>query len=160
MSMAPKWLWVMFLWGCQTADQSERLQAGLSRYAISNYRGAKKFNNAWEATKRLGTKMVKRTIQNAPLIDAPTPSPTNICRNRKFYATPAAHPLLAPHKDQNADEMHCRNLEALELGVMLSSRQHAIKPFPTSDSLRVVGILDLDPGKRVRAGLGLADDSL
>jgi hypothetical protein len=28
-------------------DQSEQLQAELSRYAISNYRGAKKLNSAW-----------------------------------------------------------------------------------------------------------------
>src|SRR5215472_16959056 len=35
-----------------------------------------------------------------------------------------------------------------------------IKHLPTSNRLRVVRILDLNPGKRVRAGLGFADDSL
>ena len=42
---------------------------------------------------------------------------------------------------------------------MLSLRQQTIKHFPASDRPRVVGILDLDPGKRVRAGLGFADNS-
>jgi hypothetical protein len=31
----------------------------------------------------------------------------------------------------------------LELGFVLSLRQQTVKPFPASDSLRVVGILDL-----------------
>ena len=38
-------------------------------------------------------------------------------------------------------------------------RQQTIKPFLASDSLRVVRILDLDPGKRITAGFGLAANS-
>jgi hypothetical protein len=40
--------------------------------------------------------------------------------------------------------------------LVLSLRQHAIKPFLASLSLRVVRVLDLDPGKRIGAGLRLA----
>jgi hypothetical protein len=43
--------------------------------------------------------------------------------------------------------------------LLLSLRQHTIKPFYASDSLRIVGVLDLDPSKGIRAGLGLADNS-
>ena len=42
---------------------------------------------------------------------------------------------------------------------MLSLRQQTIKPLIASGSLRVVGISDFDPSKRMRAGLGLADDA-
>jgi hypothetical protein len=52
-----------------------------------------------------------------------------------------------PIKTRTLDAMHRRNLEALKLGFVLSLLQQTIKPFPASDSLRVVGILDLDPGK-------------
>jgi hypothetical protein len=52
-----------------------------------------------------------------------------------------------------------RILEALESGFILLLRQQTIKQFPASNRLRVVEILDLDPGKRITAGLGLADDS-
>jgi len=37
----------------------------------------------------------------------------------------------------------------------LRLQQQTIKPFPASDRLRVVGIYDLDPGKRITAGFGL-----
>ena len=47
----------------------------------------------------------------------------------------------------------------LELGFVLSLRQQTIKPLIASGSLRVVGISDFDPSKRMRAGLGLADDA-
>jgi hypothetical protein len=50
--------------------------------------------------------------------------------------------------------------EKLELGFVLTLGQQTLKPFPTSLSLRVVRVLDLDPGKRIRAGLGFADDAL
>ena len=41
----------------------------------------------------------------------------------------------------------------------LQTRCWSIEHFPASNRLRVIGILDLDPAKRVRAGLGLTDDS-
>ena len=47
----------------------------------------------------------------------------------------------------------------LGCGDRLSFGQQTIKPFPVSNSLRIVGILNLDPRKRVRAALGLADHS-
>jgi hypothetical protein len=42
----------------------------------------------------------------------------------------------------------------------LSFGQRTIKHFRASNRLQVVGILDLDPSKRITAGLRLADDSL
>jgi len=47
----------------------------------------------------------------------------------------------------------------LESGFVLSLRWQTLKPFPSSDRLRVAGIFDLDPRKRIWTGLGLADNS-
>jgi len=70
------------------------------------------------------------------------------------------NPRAPPGHRQHGHGGGGKTVGKLESGFVLSLRQQTIKDFPTSGSLRIVGIFDLDPGKRVRAGLGLADDSL
>jgi hypothetical protein len=53
---------------------------------------------------------------------------------------------------------YCGNRQFLAC-FALSFGQRTIKHFRASNRLRIVGIFDLDPGRRVRASLGLADDS-
>ena len=75
-------------------------------------------------------------------------STTKLPRN-----APTGRPVCAPARRYG----HCSSGKAvgkLELGFVLSLQQQTIKHFPTSNRLRVAGILDLYPSKRVRASLG------
>ena len=71
---------------------------------------------------------------------------------------PTGRPVCAPAR-RYGHRSSGKAIGELESGFVLSLRQHAIKPLLASDSLLVVGILDRDPGKGIRAGLRFADDS-